>query len=119
MNQWTRCIARVTISVGPKHAHPRIREKTPLLKLATKFAPHERNFQLAATVGFRCAELWLDAAVLARWQEVAAQRLGFLSNTRCTSEPAGLYWATVLVAACIVLPQALVAIASPWVGRRA
>jgi predicted MFS family arabinose efflux permease len=28
-------------------------------------------------------------------------------------------WATVLVAACIVLPQALVAITSPWVGRRA
>jgi MFS family permease len=28
-------------------------------------------------------------------------------------------WATVLVAACIVLPQALVAITSPWIGRRA
>jgi MFS family permease len=28
-------------------------------------------------------------------------------------------WATVMVAACIVLPQALVAITSPWIGRRA
>lgn len=28
-------------------------------------------------------------------------------------------WATVLVAACIVLPQAIVAATSPWVGRRA
>ena len=28
-------------------------------------------------------------------------------------------WATVLVAGCIVLPQALVAITSPWIGRHA
>jgi MFS family permease len=29
------------------------------------------------------------------------------------------HWATVLVAACIVVPQLLVAVASPWVGRQA
>jgi MFS family permease len=28
-------------------------------------------------------------------------------------------WATVLIAACIVVPQLLVAVFSPWVGRRA
>jgi len=28
-------------------------------------------------------------------------------------------WATVMIAACIVVPQLLVALASPWVGRRA
>jgi MFS family permease len=30
-----------------------------------------------------------------------------------------IHWATVLVAACIVVPQLLVAVASPWVGRQA
>jgi MFS family permease len=29
------------------------------------------------------------------------------------------HWATVLVAACIVVPQAIVALCSPWVGRKA
>ena len=28
-------------------------------------------------------------------------------------------WATVLIAACIVVPQVVVALVSPWVGRRA
>jgi MFS family permease len=28
-------------------------------------------------------------------------------------------WATVLIAACIVVPQLLVAVSSPWIGRRA
>jgi MFS family permease len=28
-------------------------------------------------------------------------------------------WATVLIAACIVVPQLLVAVLSPWIGRRA
>jgi hypothetical protein len=28
-------------------------------------------------------------------------------------------WATVLIAACIVVPQLVVAALSPWVGRRA
>ena len=28
-------------------------------------------------------------------------------------------WATVLIAACIVVPQAIVALMSPWVGRKA
>jgi MFS family permease len=28
-------------------------------------------------------------------------------------------WATVLIAACIVVPQAIVALISPWVGRQA
>jgi hypothetical protein len=28
-------------------------------------------------------------------------------------------WATILIAACIVVPQLLVAAASPWIGRRA
>ena len=28
-------------------------------------------------------------------------------------------WATVLIAACIVVPQLVVAVSSPWIGRRA
>jgi hypothetical protein len=43
-----------------------------MLKLATKFAPQPDAFEQAHRAGFRCAELWLDAAVLARWREVLA-----------------------------------------------
>jgi hypothetical protein len=44
----------------------------PMLKLATKFAPVPAAFETAHSAGFRCAELWLDAAVLERWEPVAA-----------------------------------------------
>jgi sugar phosphate isomerase/epimerase len=42
-----------------------------MLKLATKFAPRRDAFEAAYRAGFRCAELWLDASVLADWQHVA------------------------------------------------
>src|SRR5262245_20591294 len=41
-----------------------------MLKLATKFAPRPAAFELAHRAGFRCAELWLDEAVLAGWQSL-------------------------------------------------
>jgi hypothetical protein len=43
-----------------------------MLKLATKFAPQATAFDMAHQAGFRYAELWLDADVLARWEEVVA-----------------------------------------------
>ena len=43
-----------------------------MLKLATKFVPERPSFEQAFQAGFRCAEIRLDAAVLARWEEVAA-----------------------------------------------
>ncbi len=43
-------------------------------KLSTKFAPQPAAFELAQRAGFRYAELWLNAALLADWQEIA--RLG-------------------------------------------
>lgn len=42
-----------------------------MLRLATKFVPEPAALETAYSAGFRHAELWLDAAVLARWQEVA------------------------------------------------
>src|SRR5206468_3381229 len=44
----------------------------PMIGIATKFAPTPEAFALAQEAGFRRAEFWTDAAVLARWQEVAA-----------------------------------------------
>jgi hypothetical protein len=41
-----------------------------MLKLATKFAPQPAAFERAYRAGFRCAELWSDAAVLAGWQDL-------------------------------------------------
>lgn len=43
-----------------------------MLKLATKFAPHEPAFAMAEEAGFHYAELWTDAAVLANWKNVAS-----------------------------------------------
>src|SRR4051812_12765595 len=43
-----------------------------MLRLATKFKPRPAEFEQARQAGFPAAELWLDAAVLAGWREVAA-----------------------------------------------
>jgi hypothetical protein len=42
-----------------------------MIGIATKFAPRPAAFETAKQAGFRRAELWTDAGVLARWQEVA------------------------------------------------
>jgi hypothetical protein len=42
-----------------------------MLRFATKFAPERAAFQVAASAGFRFAELWLDARCLADWRAVA------------------------------------------------
>jgi len=44
-----------------------------MLKLATKFAPRPDALEAAHRAGFRYAELWLDAAVLAQGPAVARQ----------------------------------------------
>jgi hypothetical protein len=41
-----------------------------MLKLATKFAPTAPAFERAHRAGFGFAEVWLDAAVLARWHDL-------------------------------------------------
>jgi sugar phosphate isomerase/epimerase len=41
-----------------------------MLKLATKFAPERREFETAHRAGFHYAELYLNDAYLARWEEV-------------------------------------------------
>ena len=41
-----------------------------MLRLATKFAPELSALETAYRAGFRHAELWLDAAILARWPDV-------------------------------------------------
>lgn len=43
-----------------------------MLKLATKFVPNTTAFENAHRAGFRNAEIWLDAAVLAGWPTLAA-----------------------------------------------
>jgi len=48
-----------------------------MLKVATKFAPRQPDFERAHRAGFRCAELWLDAAVLADWQAIAGLARGY------------------------------------------
>ena len=42
-----------------------------LLKLATKFAPDESMLAMGRDAGYRHAEVWTDAAVLADWRAVA------------------------------------------------
>ena len=42
-----------------------------MLNLATKFAPVRAAMDVAHRAGLRCAEVWLDAEVLAGWQELA------------------------------------------------
>ncbi len=41
-----------------------------MIGIATKFAPTQPAFEMARQAGFRRAELWTDADVLGRWQEV-------------------------------------------------
>jgi hypothetical protein len=41
-----------------------------MLKLATKLAPQHVALETAYQAGFRFAELWLDQAVLAGWENV-------------------------------------------------
>jgi sugar phosphate isomerase/epimerase len=45
---------------------------TLMLSLATKFAPERLAFETAAAAGFRAAEFWLDANLLAKGDEIAA-----------------------------------------------
>jgi hypothetical protein len=42
-----------------------------MIALATKFAPSPHTFEAARQAGFRRAELWTDAGLLAHWKDVA------------------------------------------------
>ena len=48
-----------------------------MLKLATKFAPHASALAMARDAGYRYAEIWTDAAVLADWRAVAERCAGY------------------------------------------
>jgi hypothetical protein len=42
-----------------------------MVGIATRFAPSPAAFETAFQAGFRRAELWTDAVILGRWEEVA------------------------------------------------
>jgi MFS family permease len=90
--------------IDAERAHggsPRQREKKPSAALADLL--HQRGLLVLAG----CVMLFhlANAAMLPLMASVVTTRSS--------------QWATVLIAACIVVPQLLVAALSPWVGRRA
>jgi MFS family permease len=109
---------------------------TAALLIPTLFAlshvqPHEINVQLAhggdssgkagkSRTDFRLLlrqrPLFLLAGCIALFHLANAAMLPLMGSVLTTRSGA---WATVLIAACIVVPQGVVALISPWVGRQA
>ena len=90
--------------VDPERAHGGQAEKPPERTLA-KLRPSERLWPLLIfSASFMLFQL-ANSAMLPLMGSVLTMR----SNQ----------WASVLIAVCIVVPQLLVALISPWVGRRA
>jgi len=90
--------------IDPERAHgttPRPRRGKP----ATKFGDLMRNRPLLVFAGCLLLFHLANAAMLPLMGSVVTMR--------------SARWATVLIAACIVVPQLIVAALSPWVGRRA
>jgi MFS family permease len=76
--------------------------------------PHARPIGLIALLGRRPLVVFACAMLLFQLANAAMLPLMASVLTMRSSQ-----WATVLIAACIVVPQFLVALAAPWVGRRA
>jgi MFS family permease len=90
--------------IDPARAHGGVPPRTPQkADLGLRMLAHNRTLLIFAG----CAALFhfANAAML--------PLMGSMVTMRSTT------WATVLVAACIVVPQLIVAVFSPWVGRRA
>jgi MFS family permease len=103
----------------------------PTLFALSQVQPHEINVQLAhggdavpkaepARPSFRKLlrqrPLFLLAGCIALFHLANAAMLPLMGSVLTTRSGA---WATVLIAACIVVPQGVVALISPWVGRQA
>ena len=94
--------------IRPREVDPDLAHGGPLAKAAGK-----------AQGGFRAVlrqrNLFVLAGCIALFHLANAAMLplmGSVVTMRSTD------WATVLIAACIVVPQAMVALISPWIGRR-
>ena len=93
-----------TAEIDPERAHGGVIQ-TQDAKPRTKFADLLRQRPLMILAG--CVMLFhlANAAMLPLMGSVVTMRSS--------------QWATILIAACIVVPQVVVAVLSPWVGRRA
>jgi MFS family permease len=60
--------------------------------------------------------LWIFGGCIMLFHMANAAMLPLMGSVLTTRSSE---WATLLIAACIVVPQCVVALASPWVGRRA
>jgi MFS family permease len=94
--------------VDPERAHGGQREDLHELR------PHRR----AARVGGMLLRrpLMIFAACLMLFQLANAAMLPLMGSVLTTRSS---QWATVLIAACMIVPQLVVAAVSPWIGRRA
>jgi predicted MFS family arabinose efflux permease len=90
--------------IDPERAHGGQPEQPPVRPLSSLWHPGRWRPLVIFSVSFMLFQLG-NAAMLPLMGSVLTMR-----SSR---------WASVLIAACIVVPQLLVALISPWVGRRA
>jgi predicted MFS family arabinose efflux permease len=90
--------------IDPERAHGGQPEQPPVRPLSSLWQPGRLKPLLIFSGSFMLFQL-ANAAMLPLMGSVLTMR-----SSR---------WASVLIAACIVVPQLLVALISPWVGRRA
>jgi predicted MFS family arabinose efflux permease len=103
----------------------------PTLLALGRIQPQEVNVQLAhgadsatptpqSSAGFRSLlrqrSLFIVAGCIALFHLANAAMLPLMGGVLTTRSST---WATVMIAACIVVPQGIVALISPWVGRQA
>jgi len=93
-----------TSDIDPKRAHGGEPEKAPQRPLSSLFVASRLRPLLVFSASFMLFQL-ANTAMLPLMGSVLTMRSG--------------RWATVLIAASIVVPQLLVALISPWIGRRA
>jgi MFS family permease len=93
-----------TKEIDPERAHGGRGEQPPQRPLSSLAQPHRLYPLLVFSGCFMLFQL-SNAALLPLMGSVLTMRSS--------------QWATVLIAACIVVPQLMVALVSPWVGRHA
>ncbi len=93
-----------TSEIDPERAHGGQPEQPPQRPLSSLWQPGRLRPLLVFSASFMLFQL-ANSAMLPLMGSVLTMR-----SSR---------WASVLIAACIVVPQLLVAVISPWVGRRA
>ncbi len=93
-----------TAEIDPERAHGGQPEQPPKRPLSSLLVPWRLRPLLVFALAFTLFQL-ANTAMLPLMGSVLTMR-----SSR---------WASVLIAACIVVPQLLVALISPWIGRRA